>query len=261
MVLGRRAFLYGVGCFCHVSLSHGVAKYHDVCHHCRHYCIDGNYYVPTHWGAVMVCPCCLPNTCNCAALRGVYVTLKTTVEPFSATATFPSCANNSTFSTTSLTEETTFRLSDEPGCQIIAFGEAFASSGTSRPFYSVSSNRRVLVYASGCQLYVRIYYDGFPPQDSRINCPVNNEFYQRWHFVEGTGSTGATDVNDLSPTSEEYRLITSSASEVIGLKATHDPLTNVDCSNTSNWPNLPAFSFCESGGKLTAEITSVSLLP
>jgi hypothetical protein len=209
----------------------------------------------------MVCPCCLPNTCACAALRGAYITLRTTVEPFSAIATFPSCANNSTFSTQLITQETTFRLSDQPSCSIIVFGEAFASSGTSRPFYSVSSKRRVLVYASGCQLYVRIYYDGFPPQLSQINCPVNNEFYQRFHFEAGTGNSGATAVNDLSPTSEEYRSIASSASEVVGLKATHDPLTNVDCSNTSNWPNLPAYSFCESGGKMTAEITSVSLLP
>jgi hypothetical protein len=209
----------------------------------------------------MVCPCCLPNTCACSALRGVYLTVRVTVEPFSATATFPSCANNSTFSTQLITQETTFRLSDQPSCSIIVFGEAFALSGTSRPFYSVDSNRRVLVYASGCQLYVRIYYDGFPPQRSQINCPVNNQFYQRFHFVVGTNQQGSTAVNDLSETGEEYRVIQNSASEVVGLKATHDPLTNVDCSNTSNWPNLPAFSFCESGGKLTAEITSVSLLP
>jgi hypothetical protein len=209
----------------------------------------------------MVCPCCLPNTCACSALRGVYLTVRVTVEPFSATATFPSCANNSTFSTTSLTKETTFRLSDEPGCQIIAFGEAFASSGTSRPFYSVSSNRRVLVYASGCQLYVRIYYDGFPPQLSQINCPVNNEFYQRFHFVTGTNNTGETAVNDLTPGVEESRSIASSASELIGLKATHDPLTNVNCSALGNWPDLATYSFCESGGKMTVEVTSASILP
>jgi hypothetical protein len=211
----------------------------------------------------MVCPCCLPNTCACSALRGVYLTVRVTVEPFSATASFPSCpesVSNSTFSTPGVTQDITVLLSSQASCEAIVFGEGFAASGTLRPFYSANSKRRVLVYASGCKLYVRIYYDGFPSQDSRINCS-QNVFMQRFHFETGTNNTGETAVNDLTPGVEESRSIASSASELIGLKATHDPLTNVNCSALGNWPDLATYSFCESGGKMTVEVTSASILP
>lgn len=211
----------------------------------------------------MACSCC-GGTCGCIPLRDAYFTLRVTVDPYNATASFPACpesVNNSTFSIPARTEETTFRLSNEPFCRLIAFYEGYASSGLPRPFYSVLSGRRVLIEASACQVFMKIDYAAYPLQESLISCSLGYSM-QRWHFEIGGPQRGYGTVNDLNDTDVSVsRTISSSASELVGLKAISNPLTNPDCVTPGSWPNLPTYSFCESGGKLTAEIVSVSLLP
>lgn len=213
---------------------------------------------------MMVCPCCLPpNQCPCDALRGVYITVKTIVEPFSANVSFPGCELlDATFSTLGTEQEATVRLSTEDRCRALFFGEQNQISTQSDAFYSAGSSRRVLVEVAGCEVQMSIFYNAFPQMDSRVVCPDLLFFMQRWHFESTTSGTSQVRVNDLSPTPPvASRSIETSASELIGLKIVHDPLTNVNCDAPSNWPSNSGYIFCESGGKLTAEIMSVSYLP